>query len=462
MKKMIGLVAAFFCMAVAFSQPIREPDGGGYFTPLQAADEFSEADYQYMRQVIQQNKNQLEKQNLWAQPLPQITAFQWPTRLRSNLLGNQNPSYLGYYGISNYIDQNTAFPNQVLDYNCGNRSYDLSSGYNHRGTDIFSWPFAWHKMEYNEVEIIAAAPGTIITKFDGNPDKNCAFCTSACNWNAVYVRHADGSVAWYGHLKSGTLTTKPVGATVSVGEYLGIMGSSGNSTGPHLHFEVWENENLTKLVDPWAGACNALNGNTSWWAIQQPYRLSGLNAVMTHGAAPANSQCPAGERVNEKKSFKGGDTVFLGTYYRDQLIGQTVLHEIYLPNNTRYLFWNQSMGATFNASWWYYYIILPANPMVGEWRYDVVHNGLLFRTRFAVGQPLQYNFSGNGSFHDPANWVGARMPSLPVPNGVEVIISSGGSNQCVVNEPVIFLKGAKLTVNNGANIRFFSNFRIEH
>ena len=36
--------------------------------------------------------------------------------------------------------------------------------------------------------------------------------------------HADGSIAWYGHMKSGSLTEKQ--DTVAQGEYLGIIGSS--------------------------------------------------------------------------------------------------------------------------------------------------------------------------------------------------------------------------------------------
>jgi len=39
----------------------------------------------------------------------------------------------GYYGISNYIDQDET----LLDYNCVDRTYDTNSGYNHLGTDLF-------------------------------------------------------------------------------------------------------------------------------------------------------------------------------------------------------------------------------------------------------------------------------------------------------------------------------------
>lgn len=99
--------------------------------------------------------------------------------------------------------------------------------------------------------------------------------------------------------------------------------------------------------------------------------------------------------------------------------------------------------------------------MAGEWRYDVTYNGQLYRTRFAVGQAMKFTFNGNGSFHNPANWSGSRMPTLPVPDGVEVVISSSGANQCVVDAPVRFLKGSKLTINSGANVRFQQNLVLE-
>jgi murein DD-endopeptidase MepM/ murein hydrolase activator NlpD len=53
--------------------------------------------------------------------------------------------------------------------------------------------------------------------------------------NLVKVRHAGGDETWYGHFSSITVS---VGEHVSQGEVVGRVGSTGISTGPHLHFEL--------------------------------------------------------------------------------------------------------------------------------------------------------------------------------------------------------------------------------
>jgi murein DD-endopeptidase MepM/ murein hydrolase activator NlpD len=52
--------------------------------------------------------------------------------------------------------------------------------------------------------------------------------------NKIVVEHADGTVTWYAHLSSFDRT----GGTVEAGDVIGRVGSTGNSTGDHLHLEV--------------------------------------------------------------------------------------------------------------------------------------------------------------------------------------------------------------------------------
>jgi len=52
----------------------------------------------------------------------------------------------------------------------------------------------------------------------------------------IWISHGNGVYTTYNHLSSITTNT---GAYVAKGERIGRVGSSGNSTGPHLHFEVW-------------------------------------------------------------------------------------------------------------------------------------------------------------------------------------------------------------------------------
>jgi murein DD-endopeptidase MepM/ murein hydrolase activator NlpD len=51
----------------------------------------------------------------------------------------------------------------------------------------------------------------------------------------VQVRHEDGTVTWYNHMSKFSVE---VGETVYAGDEVGRVGMTGNTTGPHLHFEV--------------------------------------------------------------------------------------------------------------------------------------------------------------------------------------------------------------------------------
>jgi murein DD-endopeptidase MepM/ murein hydrolase activator NlpD len=317
-----------------------------------------------------------------------VTGLSWPIR------GADHVRDPGVHGISGFVDQNSNYPDQLLDYNCGSRTYDLSSGYNHQGTDIFTWPYAWHKMDNDDVEIVAAAAGVIVQKYDGNYDRNCGFGSG--NWNAVYVQHADGSTAWYGHMKSGSLTSKSIGQSVTTGEFLGVVGSSGSSTGPHLHFELYDQ--AWNLIDPWVGACNSMSP-TSWWVDQPAYYDSAINALRTHSAPPDWQACPTPAVTHEELFFNAGELVYFMTYYRDQILGQVSNYEILRPGGAVWRSWNGTMSEVhYAASYWWWSWVLPVDAEDGWWTFRVTFEGQTEEYLFAVGAPGPTDVPTVGSF----------------------------------------------------------------
>ncbi|GAB2830052.1 M23 family metallopeptidase [Streptomyces chlorus] len=65
--------------------------------------------------------------------------------------------------------------------------------------------------------------------------------------NQVVIKLNDGHYAQYAHLSSLSVSA---GQTVSGGQQVGLSGSTGNSTGPHLHFEIRTTPNYGSDVDP--------------------------------------------------------------------------------------------------------------------------------------------------------------------------------------------------------------------
>lgn len=292
--------------------------------------------------------------------------FIWP------VVAAPGSGYANSWSISNHVDHNPAFPSQLQDYACGQRTYDTSAGYNHAGVDIFTWPFSWYQMQFDQSHVVAAASGIIVGKSNGNFDKNCSFNNS--NWNAVYVQHADGSIAWYGHMKNNSLTSKSVGDAVAAGEYLGVVGSSGNSTGPHLHFEVYNH--LNQLIDPYAGLCNTWGPlNDSWWLQQKPYLDPKINAVLTHSAPPQFQPCPTTEITNLKDFFTPSEPVTMAIYLADQQAGTSGFAQIIRPDGSVRSEFVVSFADNYSASWWYWNYNAAFFDQLGMWKFIFTYNG---------------------------------------------------------------------------------------
>jgi murein DD-endopeptidase MepM/ murein hydrolase activator NlpD len=94
-------------------------------------------------------------------------------------------------------------------------------------------PFGGSSVEYHKGQDISAPTGTPINATaDG--------VVTIARWvkgygNGIYIDHGNGITTRYGHLSRIDVVE---GQTVKRGQHLGLVGSTGRSTGPHLHYEV--------------------------------------------------------------------------------------------------------------------------------------------------------------------------------------------------------------------------------
>lgn len=93
-------------------------------------------------------------------------------------------------------------------------------------------------------EVLSATSGKVVGVVDGLPDGPIDFelppiTAAKAGGNHVVVAMGHGRYAFYAHLQPGSVRVK-VGDHVSVGEALGLLGNSGNSNAPHLHFQLMD------------------------------------------------------------------------------------------------------------------------------------------------------------------------------------------------------------------------------
>jgi chitodextrinase len=269
----------------------------------------------------------------------------------------------GYRTVLYFVDHDS-LPNAILDWNCGTRTYD-----GHAGTDYFLWPFGWYKMDSGLIKVVAAAPGVIVDKQDGQFDR-C--CDGNCGeGNYIVLEHADASRTLYFHLKNGSLTGKAVGQAVLKGENLALVGSSGVSGGPHLHFEVWDSTGA--VLDPYGGPCNTSTGE-SHWDSPQPYYRTSILALVAHDGYPDYEPCPAAVSPHITDLYHPGSPIVFASYQRDLIPGDTTYHTVRRPDSTVQWSWAwpapetyQNTGGCLTGTYW-----LPPDAPLGRWTFEAV------------------------------------------------------------------------------------------
>ncbi|MFL6245894.1 MAG: peptidoglycan DD-metalloendopeptidase family protein [Thermoanaerobaculia bacterium] len=133
----------------------------------------------------------------------------------------------------------------IRDFNCGRMTFDT-----HTGHDPYIRSFREQQIG---VPVFAVRDGVVLDVRDGEPDENTDNTDPSLRANYVYLRHGTDERSQYVHLKRNSITVK-VGDFVPAGTQIGMVGSSGPSRAPHIHFETTVDG---QAAEPLAGPCRA-------------------------------------------------------------------------------------------------------------------------------------------------------------------------------------------------------------
>jgi hypothetical protein len=148
---------------------------------------------------------------------------------------------------NNYVDLDPT--TGLLDWDCSNHTYD-----GHTGNDTVLRSFDEQAVG---VPVYAAIDGIVVWSADGYFDMNTEVVENCQNEaNAIIIDHGGDLFGYYWHHRNGSVEVV-AGDTVVAGEQIALIGSSGCSTAPHLHFELRDEAAWGgSVIEPSTGDCN--------------------------------------------------------------------------------------------------------------------------------------------------------------------------------------------------------------
>ena len=155
----------------------------------------------------------------------------------------------------------------------------------HVGNDQYAWDFA-----NGGGFTVEAARGGTITHLKINSTTGCGSATCANDANFIVIDHGDGTMSTYLHLQGNSLKQGiTCGAQVAQGQALATAGTTGWSTGVHLHYQVSKVHNGAPTCECGANGTGCA-ANTVPWAnfwVNATYPSQSISFVEW----PAASQC---------------------------------------------------------------------------------------------------------------------------------------------------------------------------
>jgi murein DD-endopeptidase MepM/ murein hydrolase activator NlpD len=278
---------------------------------------------------------------------PSATALLWP------LAGRDGRDWV----INNYVD--LAATSGTQDYT-GRSGNEAKTHNGHSGIDIDVPNFRW--MDGNLSNVLAAASGVVTGIRDSEPDRNTS-CTGSANF--VQVRHPDGLTAVYGHLKTGSVPVT-VGQQVSAGAILGVVGSSGCSTAPHLHFELRDAAN--RVVDPFRDGS---------WAAPPIYNTAITLMDLVIAAGDMTLQQIKDPAANVQ-SIPRGTVLGVGVSMAGGGAGDVIRMVITAPTGATFSDSPLTFTTVYRHSYWLWNRQLSSTP--GVWTVSILVNGVLVQS----------------------------------------------------------------------------------
>lgn len=375
---------------------------------LYGSDQLSTGSRKALTDQLDATVARLQTENVLPKTFSDITVqFELPIRAA------QGTESFGYHTISNYLDHASVI-GALQDYHCSNRTYDAGDGYNHTGTDFMPFPFPWQKMDRNEVEVLAAADGVIIEREDGNYDRECI--PSERQANMIILQHENGTQSWYLHFKNGSVTGKQIGDSVTTGEYLGTIGSSGRSSGPHLHFEVQDEDG--NVIDPFFesqhASCNTTT-DRSLWVNQPAYNNSSISDIVTSASQPEFPPCEKAI-LPEQSAFAPGDRLLINVFYRDDSSDVKTAFSLIKPDGKNALKWEHQPESFAPSSVWSFPVTLPDSIELGEWEIEAAHNDKVYAQQVSFVSSVPATATPTATFTPVPTVVSAAVTPIPVTN----------------------------------------------
>lgn len=285
---------------------------------------------------------------------------------------------------TNYVDLDPT--GTIQDYDCLNYSYDT-----HIGTDIIIGDFV--DMDEGRY-VIAAADGVVIQTQDGYFDRETTFNNNRSNY--VLMQHADGTLSFYDHFRESTVAVA-VGQQVYRGQPLGMVGSSGSSTEPHVHFEL----DQAGTIEPSSGVCNSI---PTRWEVQPPHGSAKPTVLYRSGITPIDPIPVYKDRpplILHYQQDGGPVSQFFWIRLASVKVGDVSNVRIRRPDNTLYSQDTFVHNAAFADSRFFWETTLPISGTTGTWTAQYLLNGALVQ---------QYSFT-----LDPSAPVAPTAESFTVP-----------------------------------------------